>query len=294
MKALILSGGGALGAFQVGAVKYAREIKGYRWDLVAGVSVGAMNGAMIALGKFQRLYEIWESEMSDRLMYGPLGRVPTGLLRLRSLYTESRKRRLLTRELQGQFQLPLRVGAVSLLTGDYVAFECKPGDNTSPYILDAVLASAAQPVISPPVDVGGDYREMVDGGIRNTSPLADVLANNPDEIMIINCFPRNPGPLDRRPRTVVGIGIRSYEVLANEILVEDVKEFELINALVTEAAKSGVILHHPRGGRVLRHVSCKIIEPDQSLGDGQDFSPERTAWRVSQGWEKAKQVLDRS
>ena len=82
MKALILSGGGALGAFQVGAERYARAVKGYRWDLIAGISVGALNGAMMAKGKYPELYKIWSEKMSNKLVYGPLGRyVPTGLLR---------------------------------------------------------------------------------------------------------------------------------------------------------------------------------------------------------------------
>jgi NTE family protein len=38
--ALVLTGGRAKGAFQYGAERYAREIKGYSWDIIAGVSVG--------------------------------------------------------------------------------------------------------------------------------------------------------------------------------------------------------------------------------------------------------------
>ena len=45
--ALVLSGGGAKGAFQFTAEKYAREVKGYHWDVIAGVSVGALNGSML-------------------------------------------------------------------------------------------------------------------------------------------------------------------------------------------------------------------------------------------------------
>ena len=48
--ALILSGGGAKGAFQCGAEKYAREAKGYSWDIIAGVSAGAVNGVILAIG----------------------------------------------------------------------------------------------------------------------------------------------------------------------------------------------------------------------------------------------------
>ena len=59
--ALVLSGGGAKGAFQFMAEKYAREVKGYRWSIIAGVSVGALNGTMLAMEKYQRLEEIWRT-----------------------------------------------------------------------------------------------------------------------------------------------------------------------------------------------------------------------------------------
>ena len=58
--ALVLSGGGAKGAFQFMAEKYAREVKGYHWDVIAGVSVGALNGTMLAMEKYDRIEEIWD------------------------------------------------------------------------------------------------------------------------------------------------------------------------------------------------------------------------------------------
>ena len=45
--ALVLGGGGAKGAFQVAAEKYAREVKGYNWSVISGVSVGALNGTIL-------------------------------------------------------------------------------------------------------------------------------------------------------------------------------------------------------------------------------------------------------
>ncbi len=68
--ALVLSGGGAKGAFQVGAEKYAREVKGYHWDIIAGVSVGALNGSMLAMAKYDRLFEIWNTISSDKVYTG--------------------------------------------------------------------------------------------------------------------------------------------------------------------------------------------------------------------------------
>ena len=65
--ALVLSGGGAKGAFQFMAEKYAREVKGYKWDVIAGVSVGSLNGTMLAMEKYQRLEEVWKTISNDKI-----------------------------------------------------------------------------------------------------------------------------------------------------------------------------------------------------------------------------------
>lgn len=60
-KALILSGGGAKGCFEVGAVKHLWET-GWRPDIICGVSVGALNAAKLAERKDSsatELEEIW-------------------------------------------------------------------------------------------------------------------------------------------------------------------------------------------------------------------------------------------
>lgn len=65
---LILSGGGAKGAFQVGAynrliqegVKFGNsQIDVKNPDAVFGISAGALNGVMIAQGKFRELLKLW-------------------------------------------------------------------------------------------------------------------------------------------------------------------------------------------------------------------------------------------
>ena len=49
---LVLDGGGARGAYQIGAWKALREA-GVKIEAVAGTSVGALNGALICfIGKF--------------------------------------------------------------------------------------------------------------------------------------------------------------------------------------------------------------------------------------------------
>ncbi len=319
MRALVLSGGGALGAFQVGAEKYLREVKGYRWDLIAGISIGAINGAMLAMGKHEPLYELWSSKISNERAYGSLGRLHvTGLFHgFRSVYTLKKMKDLVASELRGgTFQVPLRVGAVSLITGEYQVF--KSEEHPQDVILEAMLASAAVPIIRPPVDVRPHHPQMVDGGIRNTSPIGDVLGDlavlakkfdkehDEIEIVMINCLPRDPGRSTWHWWNLVRIGMRQYDVMVNEIFVEDIKEFLLINALVMQAEERGVVLHHPgdlddphhlkrpdysKDRRPLRHVPYKIIEPDSPLGDGGDFSREQAVHLLSEGRRKAQEVL---
>lgn len=58
-RAIVLSGGGAKGAYQIGAWKALREI-GFVPDIVTGTSVGAANGALIAMDAYDSALELWQ------------------------------------------------------------------------------------------------------------------------------------------------------------------------------------------------------------------------------------------
>jgi NTE family protein len=73
--ALVLSGGAFRGAFQLGALRYLKdnwtkidpdsENGAMKFDIVTGVSVGALNGVMIASNKFDELNELWEKVRNE-------------------------------------------------------------------------------------------------------------------------------------------------------------------------------------------------------------------------------------
>ena len=287
--ALILSGGGAKGAFQAAAEKYAREEKGYSWDIIAGVSVGALNGTMLAMGKYQRLWEVWNSISNDQVYTG--GFNLWSIIKLafgaKSFYGNEPLWKMLQAEMDpGLVKADLRVGSVSLVSGDYVPFT-----KTEPQLAKAVLASTVMPVIWTPVDISEAYRSMVDGGVRNITPIGDVLDADPDEIVIINCSPENETPLQTPPRDVVQIGLRTLDILLNEIFRSDMDNFSRINALVKEAESQGATLHSPTSGKPLKYFECKIIEPAASLDDTLDFSQPAIQRSIHAGLERAKAVL---
>lgn len=57
---IVLEGGGARGAYHIGAVKAILE-KGYNITGVTGTSIGSVNGAMIAQGDFDTAYTLWQN-----------------------------------------------------------------------------------------------------------------------------------------------------------------------------------------------------------------------------------------
>lgn len=64
---LVLEGGGAKGAYQIGAWKALREA-GIRIKGIAGTSVGALNGALICMGDLEKAESLWENISYSQIM----------------------------------------------------------------------------------------------------------------------------------------------------------------------------------------------------------------------------------
>jgi NTE family protein len=286
--ALVLSGGGAKGAFQVGAEQYAREVKGYKWDIIAGVSVGALNGLMLAMGKYRRLFDLWNTMSDERVYTGGfnLGSIIKLLFGAKSFYGNEPLRKMLAQEFEpDKIQVDLRIGSVSLVTGEYRQFTAADS-----YLSKAILASTVMPVIWEPVDVSPELLSMVDGGVRNVSPIGDVLDEDPDEIVIINCGSENASALAQPPADVIKIGGRTLDILLNELFVSDMNEFVRTNRLVQEASAQQATLHSTNG-KPLKCFEYKLIEPTSPLGDTLDFSQSAIQQSLSAGRERAREVF---
>ena len=64
MYGLVLEGGGAKGAYQIGVWKALRELN-IEINAVTGTSIGAINGAFIVLDLFDEIYDIWYNVEPD-------------------------------------------------------------------------------------------------------------------------------------------------------------------------------------------------------------------------------------
>jgi len=59
-RALVLSGGGSRGAYQIGVWKALRELN-IKYDIITGTSVGALNGAFMVQNNFEEVMDFWSN-----------------------------------------------------------------------------------------------------------------------------------------------------------------------------------------------------------------------------------------
>ena len=64
---LVLEGGGAKGAYQIGAWKALKEA-GVKINAVAGTSVGALNGALICMDELELAQQMWSNLTYSQVM----------------------------------------------------------------------------------------------------------------------------------------------------------------------------------------------------------------------------------
>jgi NTE family protein len=241
------------------------------------------------MGKYQRLFELWNTISDDQVYTGGFNVFSAIkiLFGAKSFYGNEPLQKLLAQEFEPDLiKTDVRIGSVSLLTGEYVEFR-----REFPQFINAALASTVMPIVWTPVDISPQYPAMVDGGVRNITPIGDVLDAEPDEVVIINCGSEKYEALPKPPENLLKIGTRTLDILLNEIFRNDMQEFIKINQLVKEAESQGIILHSPNSGKPLKYYECKIIEPDGPLGDVLDFSQTAVQASLKAGIQRARQVL---
>ncbi|MDD3626468.1 MAG: patatin-like phospholipase family protein [bacterium] len=65
---LVLSGGGARGSYEVGVLKELFKL-GISFDVVAGTSVGALNGAIVTQGELDNALAIWDNLVFENVFF---------------------------------------------------------------------------------------------------------------------------------------------------------------------------------------------------------------------------------
>jgi NTE family protein len=219
--AFVLSGGGSLGAVQVGMLRALGE-RGIAPDLLVGTSAGALNAVFVAAhgmspASLDRLAAIWTALRRDDVfpLRGP--RMVLALAGARdALCSGSGMERLVRRHVGftdlENAPVPVHLVATDLLSGEEVLLS--EGDAVS-----AVLASSAIPAVLPPVRRDG--RTLVDGGLADNAAISQAIALGADRVYVLPtgyaCALPTP------PSTPLAVAVQALSLLVQRRLITDVE-----------------------------------------------------------------------
>lgn len=183
--AFVLSGGGGLGAMQVGMLRALYE-QGIVPDFLVGTSAGAMNAAFIAtrpqtVATAKELGQVWSGMHHDDLFPINPRMLLGGFTNHRDHVVSDRAmRRVIGHYLQverlEQAPIPLHLVAFDLHAGMEVLLSEGPA-------LESILAAAAIPGLLPPVHIGD--RMLIDGGVVNNTPISHAVELGAERIYVL-------------------------------------------------------------------------------------------------------------
>lgn len=220
--AFVLSGGGSLGAVEVGMLLALAE-HSIVPDLLVGTSVGAVNAGWIAggatLADVERLAEVWMSiRREDVFPTAPLRGLLGFLGRRNHLVPADNFRALVDRNLSfvnlEDAHIPISVVTTDLLTGEEILLS----DGNA---FDAIAASAAIPGVFPPVESGG--RVLVDGGASNNVPISHAIERGASTVYVLPtgyaCALTHP------PRGALATALQALTLVLQQRLAADVARY---------------------------------------------------------------------
>ncbi len=191
-RTLALSGGAAFGAYQAGAWA-GLENSGWTPSAVVGISIGAVNGYLIAKGaSADEMRSVWlelPGELQQRLKI-PRGRLLWKELPLFRTWLDAVYEQFSDLPWCCDFQLVctrLPSFVVTTFQHDEVSKE-------------HLLAACALPGMLPPVRLNG--RLYVDNGVVYPVPLSEARATGADEIVVVDLLAQPPVPLVRPLRQI--------------------------------------------------------------------------------------------
>lgn len=204
MLGLVLEGGGARGAYEIGAVRAFLE-NGYKFDGIVGTSIGAVNGAVIAQGDFDAALDIWKNMTTEKLFPDDAeflkmladreldaDDIPTAIRKLRVLIKnkgiDTKYIKRLLDEYINEDKLRMSetdFGLVTYSVSDRKKLSLFKSDIPKGELDNYLLASSMLPVFKNE-KIDGKY--FADGGYVDICPYNMLIEKGYDELVVIRVF----------------------------------------------------------------------------------------------------------
>jgi predicted acylesterase/phospholipase RssA len=318
---LVLQGGGALGAYELGVLTRLYEKPGFQPNIISGVSIGAINAAVLVGAKghpIETLAALWQ-----KLTIPSSSLVPQAAQRFLALfgnpdffrprtdyinlatwtsYYDTTPLRATLEELVDFEKLrhspvKLFVTATNVATGRIEVFD------NSTITAAQIVASGALPPGFPMIEINSNF--YWDGGVFDNSPLGEVIEHldpDPDvpkEIVVIDLFP-GPGPV---PENMLDVFGRTFAITFSNKFKSDLKQatkvneyVEVMKAIDGALAPDDPVRRLPGYVRLSQYtlvddiIYIENIQPESVFGPF-DFSEQSIARRAHAGYRDAEAAI---
>lgn len=260
MDALVFSGGGARGAYQIGVYEALHEA-GLEPDLVTGTSVGAILATMLASKCTpEEMKQLWLKACQPSIF--PYRRDVWRLRDWDHVRDNSKLGALLADEIDWpavrSSDIDLRFTAVDVCDGERVLFDNETAT------AEALLASTSIPLIFPVMWV--DERPLWDGGLLTATPLQPAIEAGAETVYVILSEPIRrtaSAPPENLPQALD----RIIDIVNERALRKDLRRAMEINDLVREgqAAPYWHLIHfHLFAPEERLEVDALTLEADEA------------------------------
>lgn len=195
---LVLAGGGGKGAYQIGAWKALKEMR-ISFDAIAGVSIGSINGALIAAGDMNKAIDFWHNVSVEKGI-----RIENELVDPENLFSKKNWSILFKEFLKnGGFdaspaadylkayvdedkvrkkKIPLGIVTVHL-SQNATPLEIFVDDIPQGELVDYLLASSNIPLAT---NIGPEGERFLDGGVYDNTPVMTLKKRGYNKLIVID------------------------------------------------------------------------------------------------------------
>jgi len=273
-KGLVVGGGGARGAWAVGALWYLMKDKEERYDVVVGTSTGSLIAPLAALGDYEGLKTNylttkWSDMLGTRVPFRSEALNGTwALLTGRdSVYTtgplhNSVLTRLLTPDNWSKLIAPSQtcevwVSTVNLRTGEKDYFSPRQDGMTREKFASAIVASCTIPIVMPKSKIIDEPDWFVDGGVKDIVPLGHAIRCGATDLRIITM---GVDPLVNAGECphIMDMALRTMELEEEETTANDLDTGRLISLELDWRARL-------RSNLLAKGITLPVIEESLSM-----------------------------
>lgn len=194
---LVLAGGGAKGAYQLGAWQAMREL-GITFSAVAGTSIGSINGAFVAADMFEEAQEFWKcAEVNNGVKISEELKDPENLFSIKNFsslikevvknkgFDASPTKLLLERFVDEEKvrQSEVKFGMVAFHLSEFAPLRIFADEIPEGELVDYLLASSKVPLAS---KIGPEGERFIDGGVYDNAPIGMLRDNGFNKLIVVD------------------------------------------------------------------------------------------------------------